>query len=83
MFVLFEESGQLRIGTVLSQQNEHYQVETNHGKRVKVRTKDILEKFSEPSLETLMNNAQALQKEIFIKISLGKGFSSFRKCLKK
>ena len=64
MYLLFEEGSQLSLGKILSQQNEHYQVETSHGKRIKVRAKDILEKFSEPKPEQVMDEAQALQKEI-------------------
>jgi exoribonuclease-2 len=63
MNVFFEESGDFKAGTVLSQQGEAYQVEMQSGKRTKVKAKDVLLQFSaEPS--QLMADAQAIADEI-------------------
>jgi ribosomal protein L21E len=45
MNLFFEESGDFKVGAVLSQQGEAYQVETPTGKRTKVRARDVLLQF--------------------------------------
>ena len=42
MNLFFEESGDFKVGTVLSQAGEAYQVEMASGKRTKVKVKDVL-----------------------------------------
>ena len=49
MNLFFEESGDFKVGSVLSQQGEAYQVETPSGKRTKVRARDVLLQFETPS----------------------------------
>src|SRR6476620_6045540 len=64
MNLFFEESGDFKAGSVLSQQGEAWQVETQSGKRTKVRSRDVLLQFSSPSAEELLQQASALAEEI-------------------
>ena len=64
MNLFFEESGDFKVGAVLSQQGEAYQVETPTGKRTKVRARDVLLQFETPSPAELMAQEQNLAAEI-------------------
>ncbi|HEY0848103.1 MAG TPA: RNB domain-containing ribonuclease [Noviherbaspirillum sp.] len=64
MNLFFEESGDFKAGTVLSQQGEAYQVELQTGKRTKVKSRDVLLQFSSPDPAQLMTDAQAVAAEI-------------------
>jgi len=64
MNLFFEESGDFKVGTILSQQGEAYQVETPSGKRTKVRARDVLLQFETPSAAEMMANANRLSEEI-------------------
>ncbi|MEY3580890.1 MAG: hypothetical protein RI984_1994, partial [Pseudomonadota bacterium] len=55
MNLFFEEAGDFKVGTILSQQGEAYQVETPSGKRTKVRARDVLLQFASPSPSELMS----------------------------
>ena len=46
MNLFFEESGDFKVGTVLSQAGEAYQVEMASGKRTKVKIKDELTDYT-------------------------------------
>ena len=64
MNLFFEESGDFKAGTVLSQQGEAYQVELVTGKRSKVKAKDVLLQFASPTPAQLLSDAQAISQEI-------------------
>ncbi len=64
MNLFFEESGDFKVGAVLSQQGEAYQVETPTGKRTKVRARDVLLQFSSPSPAELLALAHALAEDM-------------------
>jgi exoribonuclease-2 len=64
MNVFFEESGDFKVGTVLSQAGEAYQVEMASGKRTKVKTKDVLLQFEKPAPAVLMDEAKAVSADI-------------------
>ena len=64
MNLFFEESGDFKAGTVLSQQGEAYQVEMQTGKRTKVKARDVLLQFASPDPVQLMNDARAIADEI-------------------
>jgi exoribonuclease-2 len=64
MNLFFEESGDFKAGTVLSQQGEAYQVELQSGKRTKVKARDVLLQFAAPDPTQLMQQAQAVADEI-------------------
>lgn len=64
MNLFFEESGDFKVGTVLSQAGEAYQVELASGKRTKVKVKDVLLQFDKPTPAELHEQAKAVAAEI-------------------
>jgi exoribonuclease-2 len=64
MNLFFEESGDFKAGTVLSQAGEAYQVELASGKRTKVKAKDVLLQFTSPDPVALMEQAKQLAAEL-------------------
>lgn len=64
MFVLFEESGAFKAGTVLADNDNSLQVETSHGKRVKLKSSNVLMKFREPSPMELLDRAETGAEEL-------------------
>ena len=66
MNLFFEESGDFKVGAVISQQGEAFQVETPSGKRTKVRARDVLLQFDSPSPAEMMSRANVLAGDIDI-----------------
>lgn len=64
MNLFFEESGDFKVGAVISQQGEAFQVETPSGKRTKVRARDVLLQFDTPSPAEMMSRANELAGDI-------------------
>ncbi|MBA5607639.1 RNB domain-containing ribonuclease [Duganella sp. FT3S] len=64
MNLFFEESGDFKVGTVLSQAGEAYQVELASGKRTKVKVKDVLLQFDKPTPAELHEQAKAVAADI-------------------
>ncbi len=64
MNVFFEESGDFKVGNVLSQAGEAYQVEMASGKRTKVKAKDILLQYDKPAPGELMEQAKAIAADV-------------------
>jgi exoribonuclease-2 len=64
MNVFFEESGDFKVGSILSQAGEAYQVELASGKRSKVKARDVLLQFAAPSPAELMTQAQAVAADV-------------------
>jgi exoribonuclease-2 len=60
MNLFFEESGDFKVGTMMSQAGEAYQVEMASGKRTKVKIKDVLLQYEKPSPTDLMEQAKAV-----------------------
>jgi exoribonuclease-2 len=60
MNLFFEESGDFKVGIVLSQAGEAYQVEMASGKRTKVKVKDVLLQFAAPAPAELLEQAKAV-----------------------
>src|SRR5882724_3789611 len=46
--VLYEDSGAFKVATVLADSDSTLQVEAPHGKRAKIKSKDVLLRFPEP-----------------------------------
>ena len=59
MNLFFEESGDFKAGSILSQAGEAYQVELVSGKRSKVKAKDVLLQFATPDAASLLEGAKA------------------------
>ncbi len=64
MYVLYEEAGKFQSGRVLSEAEASAQIELSSGKRVKVKTANILLRFDQPEPSALLNAAQALSQTI-------------------
>ncbi|MES2016116.1 MAG: ribonuclease catalytic domain-containing protein [Pseudomonadota bacterium] len=60
MNLFFEESGDFKVGSVLSQAGEAYQVEMPSGKRTKVKVKDVLVQYEKPAPQELLDAAKAI-----------------------
>ncbi|MEI8028608.1 MAG: RNB domain-containing ribonuclease [Comamonadaceae bacterium] len=69
MYLLFEEAGKFMAGRVLSEAESSAQVELDSGKRVKVKTANILLKFEKPSPAQLLENAQAISQSIELELA--------------
>jgi exoribonuclease-2 len=59
MQVLYEEDGELKVGSVLAQAPASLQVESPHGRRSKVKTTNVLLSFERPSGAEVLAEAQA------------------------
>ncbi|HBI70559.1 MAG TPA: ribonuclease II [Massilia sp.] len=64
MNVFFEESGDFKVGSVLSQAGEAYQVELSSGKRSKVKAKDVLLQFEKPDPAALLEAAKGIAADV-------------------
>ncbi|MDN4057900.1 RNB domain-containing ribonuclease [Massilia sp. YIM B02769] len=64
MNVFFEESGDFKVGSVLSQAGEAYQVELSSGKRSKVKAKDVLLQFEKPDPASLLEAAKGIAADV-------------------
>ncbi len=64
MHVLFEEDGVFKTATILTDNDASLQLETLSGKRVKVKSANILLRFAEPAPGELLSRAQPLADEI-------------------
>jgi exoribonuclease-2 len=64
MYALFEDAGKFLTGRVLSEAEASAQVELETGKRVKVKSAQVLIKFDQPNPADLMREAQALAQTI-------------------
>ncbi len=64
LFALFDEAGKFLTGRVLSEAESSLQVELETGKRVKVKSANVLLKFDKPAPSALMNAAQSLAGDI-------------------
>jgi len=57
MQLLYEEGGEFRVGTVLSQAPASFQIETPHGRRAKVKAVSVLMTFERPGGTELLAEA--------------------------
>jgi exoribonuclease-2 len=64
MNLFFEESGDFKVGAVLSQAGEAYQVEMPSGKRSKVKVKDVLLQYEKPDPAELLEAAKAIAADV-------------------
>lgn len=58
MNVLYEENGDFKVGTVLSETEASLQVEAPHGKRSKIKSAHVLLRFAEGGLADFLERAQ-------------------------
>ena len=64
MYALFEDAGKFHAGRVMSEADSSMQIELDSGKRVKVKSANVLLKFEQPQPAELITSAQLLAKEI-------------------
>ncbi len=69
MYALFEDSGKLHSGRILSQAQASAQIELETGKRLKVKDAAVLLKFESPEPTLLLSQSQDLAKEIELQIA--------------
>ncbi|MHB8354005.1 MAG: ribonuclease catalytic domain-containing protein [Burkholderiales bacterium] len=62
--VFYEEDGELKVATVLADNETSLQVEAPHGKRSKIKSNAVLMRFTQPSAAELLHSAQHLADEI-------------------
>jgi exoribonuclease II len=58
--VLYEDNGAFKVATVLADGDSSLQVEAPHGKRAKIKAKDVLLRFPEPGAAELMVQAETI-----------------------
>jgi exoribonuclease-2 len=64
MYVLFEEDGAFKTATLLTDNDASLQVETASGKRVKIKSANVLLRYKEPSPGEFLGLAEALTESI-------------------
>ncbi len=64
MYALFEEAGKFLAGRVMTEADTSMQIELDSGKRVKVKTANVLLKFDKPQPAELIAAGQSIAKEI-------------------
>lgn len=64
MYALFDDAGKFLAGRVMSEADSSMQVELDSGKRVKVKSANVLLKFEQPAPAELMAEGQRLAQEI-------------------
>jgi exoribonuclease II len=64
MYALFEDSGKFLAGRLMSEADSSMQVELDSGKRVKVKSANVLLRFDAPQPAELIARAQTLAQEI-------------------
>ena len=64
MYALFEDAGKFHAGRVMTEADTSMQIELDSGKRVKVKSANVLLQFEQPQPAELITSAQTLAKEI-------------------
>ena len=64
MYALFEDAGKFLAGRVMTEADTSMQIELDSGKRVKVKTANVLLKFDKPQPAELIAAGQSIAKEI-------------------
>ncbi|MEW5787126.1 MAG: RNB domain-containing ribonuclease [Pseudomonadota bacterium] len=64
MYVLYEEDGDIKAGTILADNDSSFQVESQHGKRTKVKAAHVLLKYAAPTPAQVMDAARAAREEL-------------------
>jgi len=65
--LLYEEEGELKVGTVLGQAPASFQVESPHGRRSKVKAGNVLLSFEQPAAGELLPEAQRFAETLDVK----------------
>ena len=69
MYALYEEAGKFLAGRVMTEADSSLQIELESGKRVKVKSANVLLKFDKPAPAELITQAQAISHEIDLELA--------------
>ena len=64
MYLIFEEDGHFKAGSIMSETEATVQVETTSGKRSKIKSANVLLRFSAPAPTEVMTEAETLAQEL-------------------
>lgn len=64
MFVLYEEDGDIKAGTILADNESSLQIESQHGKRGKLKAAHVLLRYASPGPSEVMEAARAQQVDL-------------------
>ena len=64
MFLLFEEDGGFKTGTILADNDASLQVEMVSGKRAKIKAASVLLRFKDPTAGALLDAAESLAESV-------------------
>jgi exoribonuclease-2 len=64
MYVLYEEDGDIKAGSILADNDSSLQIESQHGKRGKLKANSVLLRYPSPSPAQVMDGARALKDEL-------------------
>ncbi|WP_298826003.1 RNB domain-containing ribonuclease [uncultured Piscinibacter sp.] len=64
MYALFEDAGKFHAGRVMTEADSSMQIELDSGKRVKVKSANVLLKFDKPQPAELIASAQTIARDI-------------------
>lgn len=64
MNVLYEDNGAFKVASVLADGDTALQVQAPHGKRAKIKARDVLLRFTEPAVSELLPRAEAIAADI-------------------
>ena len=64
MYVLYEEDGDIKAGSILADNDSSLQIESQHGKRGKLKAAHVLLRYAAPAPAQVMDAARALREEL-------------------
>ena len=64
MYVLYEEDGDIKAGSILADNDSSLQIESQHGKRGKLKAAHVLLRYEAPSPTQVMESARAMRQEL-------------------
>ncbi len=64
MYVLYEEDGDIKAGSILSEQDSSLQIESQHGKRGKLKAAHVLMRYVAPAPAQVMDGARAMREQL-------------------
>lgn len=64
MYLIFEEDGAFKTATIMADNDTSLQVETASGKRAKIKSGNVLLRYSSPAPGELLGSAEALAVDI-------------------
>lgn len=64
MYVLYEEDGDIKAGSILADNDKSLQIESQHGKRGKLKAAHVLLRYPAPTPTQVMEGARALREEL-------------------